>query len=60
MKRLFQPGKTRIPFMACWCAMIFCLLFALNHSCCCEDSDAHWLHSVSINAGDNCATVCRH
>src|SRR5207302_8706029 len=30
MKRLFQPGKTRIPFMACWCATIFCLLFALT------------------------------
>ena len=30
MKRLFQLGKTRIPFMACLCATIFCLLFALT------------------------------
>src|ERR1700730_2593188 len=30
MKRLFQFGKTRIPFRACLCATIFCLLFALT------------------------------
>jgi hypothetical protein len=30
MKRLFQLGKTRIPSMACLCATIFCLLFALT------------------------------
>jgi len=30
MKRLFQLGKTRIPFMACLWATIFCLLFALT------------------------------
>src|SRR5438552_312047 len=30
MKRLFQLGKTRIPFMACLCATIFCLVFALT------------------------------
>src|SRR5438067_1207195 len=29
MKQLFQFGKTRSPFMARLCAMIFCLLFAL-------------------------------
>ena len=30
MKRLFQLGKSRIPFTACLCATIFCLLFALT------------------------------
>lgn len=30
MKRLFQLGKTRIPFMACLCVTISCLLFALT------------------------------
>jgi len=30
MKRLFQLGKTRIPFMACLFATIFCLLFVLT------------------------------
>ena len=30
MKRLFQLGKTRIPFMACLCATIFGLLFVLT------------------------------
>src|ERR1700730_477423 len=30
MKRLFQFGKIRSPFMACLCATIFCLLFAFT------------------------------